>query len=247
MSHKTATLRELSTHGRYHQVFSLNQTPVTDYIYVVTNDDDVLQIGKSSPSKKGRLKKVFKGEIPQKHNKAFICGIFPVLSGIDNEYFALPLSTDQNKKTVEAQIHTALGINTDNDAATLIDTLGITGIVDIHLELWDRFKRNQIYIGLDQQEKEMALELLELVTYAKSQITRTSGTVVPSTQGDNLEGNILKCLDKRYLTTIWLKMCNSYFRYGNAHAISQQEFDNKKKIYSYQARGVPFEVLGHSR
>jgi hypothetical protein len=100
---------------------------------------------------------------------------------------------------------------------------------------------------MDAIEKLMALELYELVTFGTSQITRTSGAITASTQADNLEGNILKCLDKRYLTTIWLKMCDNYFRYGNAHAISDAEFQAAKENYQYEERSAPFQVFGKSR
>ena len=50
---------------------------------------------------------------------------------------------------------------------------------------------------MDSIEKLMALELYELVTFGTSRITRSSGKVMSGKQADNLEGNILKCLDKR--------------------------------------------------
>ena len=99
---------------------------------------------------------------------------------------------------------------------------------------------------MDAIEKLMALELYELVTFGKSRITRSSGKCKPSTQADNLEGNILMCLNKRYLTIIWLKMCNNYFRYGK-HSISDAEFRAVKDKYHYQEYGVPFEVFGKSK
>lgn len=48
-------------------------------IYTVINGKNVLQIGKSNPGNKGRLKKVFYGSIQSKHNKAFICGLYSIL------------------------------------------------------------------------------------------------------------------------------------------------------------------------
>ena len=60
------------------------------------------------------------------------------------------------------------------------------------------------------------------------------------------EGNILMCLDESYLTTIWLMMCNNYFRYGNTHLISKSEFKAVKEKYQYQEHGVPFQVFGES-
>tara|TARA_Y100000768_G_scaffold306536_1_gene240546 strand:+ start:666 stop:968 length:303 start_codon:yes stop_codon:yes gene_type:complete len=99
---------------------------------------------------------------------------------------------------------------------------------------------------MDSVEKLMALELYELVTFGTNRITRTSGRVISSKQADNLEGNILKCLNKLYLTTIWLKMCNNHYRYGATHSISNDEFKEVKEKYQYQERSFPFKVYGKS-
>lgn len=247
MSHRKKILNILKNHGNVRQVFTLDDIPKTDYIYTVVNGDNVLQIGKSSPGNKGRLKLVFNGSILGKHNKAFICGLYPHLVGLDNEYYAISLAEHQDKSIVEKSIHKDMGIKTNVKAATFIDNFTDEGIPEFHLLLWDKFKQHPIYKQMDRIEKLMALELYELVTFGTSQITRTSGKTKPSKQADNLEGNILKCLDKRYLTTIWLKMCNNYFRYGNAHSISNIEFQEIKEIYKYEERGSPFQVFGMSK
>lgn len=247
MSHKEKILNTLNKYGKIIEVHKLDDIPKTDYVYTVVNGDNVLQIGKSSPGNKGRLKLVFKGSILGKHNKAFICGLYPNLVGMDNEYYAIPLSSDKDKSVIESNIHKDMGIKTNVKAATFIDNLTNQGIADLHLFLWEKFKQHPKYKQMDKIEKLMALELYELVTFGTSRITRTSGKIKPSKQADNLEGNILKCLDKRYLTTIWLKMCNDYFRYGNAHSITNNEFQAVKEKYKYIEHGVPFQVFGSSK
>jgi len=247
MSHREEILNTLKKHGTVKNVRNLDDIPKTDYIYTVINGDNILQIGKSSPGNKGRLKLVFKGSILGKHNKAFICGLYPSLVGFDNEYYAVALEEYQDKSVIESAIHEDMGIKTNVKAATFIDDLTNKGIPEFHLLIWEKFKEHPRYIQMDKIEKLMALELYELVTFGTSKITRTSGKIKPSKQADNLEGNILKCLDKRYLTTIWLKMCNNYFRYGNAHSISNNEFQEVKEKYKYEERGAPFQVFGKSK
>ena len=247
MSHKERILNSLKKHGKVTQILTLNDIPTTDYIYTVINGDNVLQVGKSSPGNRGRLKLVFNGSILGKHNKAFICGLYPSLVSSVNEYYVIALTKGNDKAIVESAIHQEMGITTNVKAATFIDQISNEGIPKFHLLLWERFKEDPVYKQMDAIEKLMALELYELVTFGTSQITRTCGKIRPSRQADNLEGNILKCLDKLYLTTIWLKMCKGYFRYGNAHSISDSEFLAAKENYQYEEFGVPFKVFGESR
>jgi hypothetical protein len=245
MSHREKTLNSLYKHGKVIQVIKLEDIPKTNYVYAVVNGDNVLQIGKSGHRNKGRLKRVFKGSIPAKHNKAFICGLYPSIVDSDNEYYAIALNEDQDKSKIEGDIHHDMGITTNVRGATLIDDMTNVGIPEFHLFLWERFKEHPRYIQMDKIEKLMAHELYELVTFGSSLITRSSGKCPPITQGDNLEGNVLMCLDKLYLTTIWLKMCNNYFRYGK-HSISNSEFEAVKEKYQYQEYGAKFDVFGES-
>ena len=246
MSHRDKLLNSLKKHGKVIQVFKLDDIPKTDYIYTVINGKNILQIGKSSPLNKGRLKLVFKGSITGKHNKAFICGLYPSIVGSDNDYYAISLTEDQDKSIVERAIHQEMDISTNVKASTFIDEIINESIPKFHLFLWKRFKKSSSYKQMDSVEKLMALELYELVTFGTSRITRTSGRVISSKQADNLEGNILKCLNKLYLTTIWLKMCNNYYRYGTTHSISNDEFKEVKEKYQYQERSFPFNVYGKS-
>lgn len=245
MSHREKILNSLNKYGEIIQVNTLNDIPKSDYIYTVVNDDNVLQIGKSSPIGKGRLKKIFRGSVVGKHNKSFICGLYPSVMNSENEYYAIALIDGQDKSKVERDIHHDMGITTNVKAATFIDDLTNEGIPKFHLLLWERFKEHNTFRQMDEIEKLMALELYELVTFGTSRITRSKGPV-SSTQADNLEGNILMCLNKLYLTTIWLKMCNNYFRYGK-HSISDAKFRAIKEKYHYQEHGVPFEVFGKSK
>jgi hypothetical protein len=246
MSHREKIQNSLKKHGEVIQVLTLNDIPKTDYIYTVINGDNVLQIGKSSPKGRGRLKKVFNGSVLAKHNKAFICGLYPSIMGSNNEYYVVALTKNQNKSIVESSIHQDMGISTNVKAATFIDEISNESIPKFHLLLWERFKKHQIYNQMDSIEKLMALELYELVTFGTSRITRSKG-IISSKQADNLEGNILMNLNKKYLTTIWLKMCNNYFRYGPKHSLSETEFQTIKETYQYKEHGKPFEVFGKSR
>ena len=247
MSHRKNVLKSLEKYGTVKQIRTLSDIPKTDYIYTLVNGDSVLQIGKSGPRSKGRLKLVFRDSIVGKHNKAFICGLYPALTATDNEYYTIALTKGQDKSTVESAVHRDMGITTNIQAATFIDDLAYAGIATFHRALWDKFAQHSNYLEMDEIERLMAYELYELVTFGTSKIKRTSNNFVSSKQADNLEGNILKCLDKRYLTTIWLKMCNHYFRYGNAHAISDVEFRAAKVNYRYEKQGKPFQVIGRSR
>jgi hypothetical protein len=246
MSHRERVLNSFRKHGKLIQVASVGDIPTTPYIYAVVNGYNVLQIGKSSPGD-SRLKKVFKGSIVAKHNKAFICGLYPSIMDSVNEYYVIALTEDQDKAIIERAVHRDVGITTNVTAATLIDEITNEGIITFHLLLWKRFKEHPRYKQMDSIERLMALELFELVTYGTSRITRTSGKTKPSKQADNLEGNILMCLNKRYLTTIWLMMCNDYFRYGPTHAISNAEFHAVKERYSYLEHRAPFDVYGESK
>ena len=247
MSHRNKILNSLWKYGDVIQANSLNDIPITNYIYTVINGENVLQIGKSSPGNKGRLKLVYKDSIPGKHNKAFICGLYPSLVASENEYYALSLKTDQDKSRIERAIHQDMGITTNVHAATFIDNVVSEGILKFHQMLWVRFQEHPIYDRMDEIEKLMALELYELVTFGTSYITRTSGSIMASKQADNLEGNILKCLNKLYLTNIWIKMSDGYFRYGYAHSITEAEFDKAKENYRYKELGFTFNVHGKSR
>ena len=245
MSYREKILNSFKKHGEIIPVIKLNDIPKSDYIYTVINKDNVLQIGKSSPNGKGRLKKVFKGSIVSKHNKAFICGLYPSIANSDNEYFAISLSDEQDKSKVEIEIHHDMGITTNVHAATLIEGITNVGIHKFHHLLWEKFKEQSLYRQMDKIEKLMALELYELVTFGTSRITRKSGNIISSKQADNLEGNILMCLNKLYLTNIWLMMCKNYFRYGK-HSISNDDFQAVKENYKYQERGYSFDVIGKS-
>tara|TARA_B100001057_G_scaffold20515_1_gene18917 strand:- start:1738 stop:2484 length:747 start_codon:yes stop_codon:yes gene_type:complete len=246
LSHREKILNSLKKHGKVIQVIVLDDIPTTDYIYTVVNGDNILQIGSSGPKGRGRLKKVYRGSTVSKHNKAFICGLYPFIVGSDNEYYAIALTNGEDKLKIERAVHNDMGITTNVKAATFIDDITNEGIPKFHLFLWERFKEHNTYRKMDQIEKLMALELYELVTFGTSRITRSSGKFTSSHQADNLEGNILMCLNKLYLSTIWLKMCNNYFRYGK-HSISNTNFQTVKEKYQYQEYGAPFLVFGESR
>lgn len=111
MSHREKALNSFRKHGKLIQAASVGDIPTTPYIYAVVNGDNVLQIGKSSPGD-SRLKKVFKGSIVAKHNKAFICGLYPSIVDSENEYYAIALTEDQDKAIIEMAVHRHMGITT---------------------------------------------------------------------------------------------------------------------------------------
>ena len=47
----------------------------TPYVYIITNKNDILQIGSSNQVGRGRLAALMHGVRPQIHNKSFIVGI----------------------------------------------------------------------------------------------------------------------------------------------------------------------------
>ena len=110
MSHRERVINSFRKYGKLIQVASVGDIPNTDYIYAVVNGDNVLQIGKSSPGD-SRLKKVFKGSIVAKHNKAFICGLYPSIMDSFNEYYAIALTEDQDKAIIERAVHKDMNIS----------------------------------------------------------------------------------------------------------------------------------------
>ena len=136
MTHKEKILNSLKKYGKLIEVVTLDDIPKTDYIYTVINGNNVLQIGKSSPGNKGRLKLVFKGSILGKHNKAFICGLYPSVVDLNNKYYAIALTNHQDKTKVENNIHHDMGISTNIKAAKVSGKnvfLEIFSISHIHI------------------------------------------------------------------------------------------------------------------
>lgn len=250
MTLKEKALEVMAQYGDLIKVESTTEIPFANFIYALTNGDEVLQIGMTKkPSKKGaktRLHKLFIGTLAAKDNKAFICGIYPVISGIANEYYLIEIPENDDLGLREKDVHSELGVSTNQVAACWFNDLGRSNIAEVHTYLWQKFKKTDVYIGLDQVEKKMAFELFQLVTLGKTMVTRTKGNVVPSVQGDNLEGNILKCVDKRYLANIWIKMCQGYFRY-RSHKLPDLEFEKVKESYEYEEKFGPFVVHGKSK
>jgi hypothetical protein len=246
MTLKNNILNTMGKHGKLKQITDVAQISKKKFIYAVTNGDEVLQVGKTKATSKSRLHKLYRGALAAKDNKAFICGIYPVISGLQNEYYLVELTSEDDLDQIEIEIHADHGIHTNRAAACWFNELGISSIAEVHLYLWSKFKKTIIYKNLDSAEALMGFELYELVTFGKTKVKRTSGKIVSSTQGDNLEGNILKCINKRYLCNIWTRMCQHYFRYGS-HKLSLCEFEAIKEEYSYIEHGEKFEVHGESR
>ena len=209
------------------------------YVYLVYNGSNVLQLGSGAYE---RIKKCMRGGLAGKHNKAFICAIGELVLGQPNAY-AYVLLPSNRVKDEERELHRCLGVETNKDGATLIAGIEGRSILEIHQALWMRVKDTTLYRKLDSIEKQMAEELFELVTYATTKIQRTN-KIVSSRQGDNLEGNILKKIDKNYLIDVFIKLTNGYLRYRK-HRMDPQEFEDFKRSYSpYISHGKPFEIRG---
>lgn len=211
-----------------------------DYsVYAVVNGSNILQIGHGSGK---RASLVMRGSLACKHNKAFICSIAEAISGAPNDYFALAFASKDEASKVEKQLHQALGIRTNQDGATVIGGIDCSSIESIHVGLWRLFRQNTTYRALNDGERALAEQLFEIVTFAKTKVTRTSKTV-SSVQGDNLEGNILMRINRAHVIPIYQKITNSYHRYG-VHCPSDAEMS---KILSenprYTPRGERFEIV----
>jgi len=231
---------EMSKLGQIYEPMSVAQAPSAGYyVYMVYNGEDIAQIGKGSAD---RLSKCMRGSLAKKHNKVFICALLEVLKGGSlNRYCYLPVESTDRATAVEGMLHSCLGVRTNRDGATAI--AGITGvsIEDIHCQMWAMFLQTPTYASLSAQEKRMATELFETVTYATIEIRRTSGQIVPSCQGDNLEGNILMNVQKNHLANIFQRLTNSYLRYGK-HKLPEAEYLKLLDQYAYEPKGRAFRI-----
>lgn len=61
-----------------------------------------------------------------------------------------------------------------------------------------------------------------------------------------MNGNILACVDKRYLINVFQKLTNSYLRYGK-HRLSDEEFEAAKLKYHYEPHRALFEIQACSK
>lgn len=206
---------------------------------MVSNSSNILQIGKG---KGQRITKCMRGGLAGKHNKVFICAIGELVLGQPNSYAYVPLPSDY-VHDAEKELHKCIGVETNQDCATLIAGINSQQMPEIHQALWAQAKSTARYRTLDWVEQQMAEELFELVTYATTKIQRSS-RVVPSRYGDNLEGNILKKICKNYLINVFIKLTDGYLRYGK-HCLTPQEFESCKQSYPpYISHGKPFDLEG---
>jgi hypothetical protein len=203
------------------------------YVYMIYNGEDIVQIGHGRDH---RMTKCMRDSLAQKHSKAFICAMLEQLKGGSrNKYCLVHVKSKQEAELHETRIHSGLGIRTNEDGATIIQGIPGTSIEQIHAEIWEKYKDLPIYLKLTPQEKVMAEELFDVVTHATIKIRRTSGAVINSNQGDNLEGNILMNVNRGYLTNIFQRLSNSYLRYGK-HKWSESEYQKLLQSYSYEPK-----------
>lgn len=203
---------------------------------MVSNGSNVLQIGKG---KGKRITKCMRGGLAGKHNKAFICALGELVLRQPNTYAYVVLAHDCIKDA-ERELHKCLGVETNQDSATLIEGVECRSITGIHKALWTQAKDTDSYQMLDPIEQLMAEELFEVVTFATTKIQRSSG-FVSSRQGDNLEGNILNKIGKRYLINVFIKLTDGYLRYGK-HCMQPKCFEYFKQSYHYIPHGKPFDL-----
>lgn len=220
------------------------EVPEGEFVYLVRNGEDVLQLGKGDGT---RVRKVMRGGLAGKHNKAFVCAIGELVLGRPNGYALLPVPSKAEADAIEERLHRRLGIARNREGATLIGGIEARSITGLHEALWARAKTTDAYRALDPVERLMAEELFELVTYATTRVRRSSGNVISSRQGDNLEGNILMNVGRRYLANVFTKLSGDYLRYGPGHRLTDEEFANAKRGYAYVPTGRPFDVTNLER
>ncbi len=216
--------------------------PPGEYVYLVSNGENVLQLGKGDQI---RVRKCTRGGLAGKHNKAFICAVGELVLGRPNSYVLLRVPSKDHADAIEEQLHRHLGIVRNRDGATLIAGINERSIIGIHQALWARAKVTDSYRALEPVEQQMAEEMFELVTYATSRVLRSSGKVVSSVQADNLEGNILMNLGRQYLTNVFMRLTRQYLRYGPTHRLTDAQFAERKRKYAYTPKGASFVVSNH--
>lgn len=233
-------LEEMARHGAVLRPSGADQVPKTgQFVYLVANRSDVLQLGKGDGA---RVRKCARGGLAGKHNKAFICAVGELVLGGKNSYALVDVGSKERASEVEGLLHRAIGVATNRDGATLIAGIPGRSIGAIHQGLWTRVRSHESYQMLDAVERQMADELFEVVTYATIKIRRTSGRVISSCQGDNLEGNILQNAGRCHLTNVFSKLTGQYLRYGK-HLLSPTEFAARKADYVHSScGGRPFVI-----
>lgn len=213
--------------------------PNGEFVYLVANGENILQLGRGDGA---RVRKCTRGGLAGKHNKAFICAVGEMVLGSPNSYALLKVPSKDDADAIEERLLAALGITRNRDGATLVVGIAARSIAGIHEALWNQAKDTDAYRALDSVEQLMAEEMFEMATYATSRVLRRSGKVVPSTQADNLEGNILMNLGRSHLANVFMKLTGRYLRYGPKHLLTEDAFQNMKSRYTYTPRGQPFVV-----
>jgi hypothetical protein len=237
---KAKLLNILSSYGSVHS-YSCQNPPRTDHVvYAVTNGDNILQIGHGS---KKRALSVARGSLAKKHNKAFICSLGEAALGGINEYRYISAKSKDDAKKTEEQIHTNLGIKTGVDVASCLANFKFPlSVLEVHQELWERFKTTSMYKSLNSQELTLAHQLFEYVTFATTRIQRTKKPVESDT-GDNLEGNIMKAVERHHLIPIYQKITNSYHRYIKHCPTASEMNAVMAGAVTYTPKNKPFVIV----
>ena len=220
--------------------FSAEERPKSPFlVYAVLNGNNILQLGHGDNA---RALLVVRGSLAGKHNKAFICSLGEAAIGGSNEYVYIPVPDKDTAKRLEIQVHRAIGIDTNRFAATWLEYFKFPAtILEIHQELWRRFVATTKFKNLTDVEKILASQLFEYVTFAKTRIERNIKTV-KSGQGDNLEGNIMKNVERNHLIPIYQKITNLYHRYGIHTPTNAEMSAILSQPLQYSPKGQPFEI-----
>jgi hypothetical protein len=230
-------------HGTVYEVDAKSALRLTDCVYAVVNGEDVLQLGKGSGA---RAAKTMRGSIAAKHNKAFVCSMYEAITGLPNRYIAVECPSRSHAEAAERELHSALGISTNQDAAVVLRGHSRRWTMRaLHCHVVERVLSSAVFAALTEREQRLAHQLFDLICFGTTRVLRSSKTI-SSTQGDNLEGNILVAVRRQHLIPIFLKLSNNYFRYG-LHLPNQDFMDALMGMpFGYFRQHSDFEISGRS-
>lgn len=226
------------------EVFRRENIPAeTAYLYVVSNGNHILQIGKTSGGKNsGRLVSLLRGARPAMHNKSFIVGLADAVLDEKNRFFIFRCPIGKDVSELEIKVHNKLGINTNSTSAVLIAGRPAGSISTVNKWLWDKFLNSDIYKNLSASEKQASQALYNLIDHEVVYVKRQSGSTQPYRSGDILNGNILKNANFLGYANLWQKMCDNYFQYTSYYLLDHTNYvkflnnDDKEIVVHLQER-----------
>lgn len=242
-AHEIIKLAEEVTKTKAQEITNSSEIPTdTSYIYIVTNGEDVLQLGKTMPSKgtksKGRLLSLLKGSPPSIHNKSFIVGLAEVALNKPNKFYILEV---KDSDVIEKVIHTRLGIRTNRDACVFIDNRHWASIKDSEKHLFELFKNSQYFKNNFNGGDSSLVELVFCIVKSGLKFKRDSGKTAKYQSGDVLSGSVLLSADYIKLAPVWQKMCRNYFKYSDYYLNLAKSTILKTEIKTH---AIQLEVQG---